>query len=116
MEKKSCVFCKIVKKEIPAKIVFEDNNVLAFEDINPQAPVHIVIIPKVHIDKLSDIKEENTAMMGRLILAANEIAKEKKLLESGYRVVINCGRDAGQAVLHLHLHLLGARAMTWPPG
>lgn len=111
-----CIFCKIIKKEIPAKIVFEDNNVLAFEDINPQAPVHIVIVPKTHIEKLSHIKAENVVNIGRLMLAANKIAKEENIQESGYRVVVNCGHDAGQAVLHLHLHLLGGRKMGWPPG
>ena len=111
-----CIFCKIIKKEIPAKTVFEDNKVLAFEDVKPQAPVHIVIIPKAHIERLSDINEGHAATMGRLITAANTIAKEKKIAPSGYRVVINCGKDAGQAVPHLHLHLLGGRAFGWPPG
>lgn len=112
----NCIFCKIVKKEIPAKIVFEDNKVLAFEDSRPPAPVHIIIVPKTHIEKLSDIKEESAAIMGRLVLAANAIAKEKEIEKTGYRAVVNCGGDAGQAVLHLHLHLLGGRPMTWPPG
>jgi histidine triad (HIT) family protein len=112
----NCIFCKIVKKEIPAKIVFEDNKVLAFEDSRPQAPVHIIIVPKTHIEKLSDIKEESAVIMGRLVLAANAIAREKEIEKTGYRVVVNCGSDAGQAVLHLHLHLLGGRPMTWPPG
>lgn len=116
MKENPCIFCKIIKKEIPAKIIFEDNKVLAFEDIKPQAPVHIVIIPKAHIEKLSDIKEETAAVIGRLIVAANNIAKEKNIKESGYRVLFNCGPDAGQAVSHLHLHLLGGRIMAWPPG
>lgn len=116
MENNSCIFCKIIKKEIPAKIIFEDNKVLAFEDIRPQAPVHILIIPKTHIEKLSDIKEESTAIIGRLTLAANTLADKNKIDKSGYRVVINCGHDAGQAVSHLHLHLLGGRPMGWPPG
>ena len=116
MNDDSCIFCKIIKKEIPSKIVFEDNKVLAFEDIKPQAPVHIVIVPKAHVEKLSDIKEENITIAGRLILTANTIAKEKNINQSGYRTVFNCGRDAGQAVSHLHMHLLGGRAFGWPPG
>jgi histidine triad (HIT) family protein len=116
MENSTCIFCKIVKKEIPAKIVFEDNKVLAFEDVSPQAPVHILIIPKTHIEKLSDIKEESAAIIGRLTLTANMLANEKKVDRSGYRVVVNCGHDAGQAVSHLHMHLLGGRPMGWPPG
>lgn len=115
-EKRDCIFCKIAKKEISSKIVFEDDEVLAFEDINPQAPVHIIIIPKTHLDKLSDIREDGAQIAGRLVLAANKIAEEKKVARSGYRIVVNNGQDAGQAVMHLHLHLLGARAMKWPPG
>jgi histidine triad (HIT) family protein len=116
MIKKDCIFCKMVRKEIPAKIVFEDNKILAFEDANPQAPVHIVIIPKAHIDKVSDINEEFVHMAGRLVLAAKDIAKTRRIEGSGYRIVINCNSDGGQAVFHLHLHLLGGRALTWPPG
>jgi len=116
MDSDCCIFCAIIKKDIPAKIVFEDNKVLAFEDIKPQSPVHVVIIPKTHIAKMSDVKEGDRALLQRLMLTANAIAKERKILESGYRVVINCGPDAGQVVLHLHLHLLGGRSMAWPPG
>lgn len=116
MPKTDCLFCKIVKKEIPAKTVFEDNKILAFEDIKPQAPVHIIIIPKYHIDKISDLKDENIHLIGSLVLAAKNIAKEKKVEGSGYRIVMNCSKDAGQAVFHLHLHLLGGRPMAWPPG
>lgn len=114
--KESCIFCKIIKREVPSKIVFEDNKVVAFEDVRPQAPVHIIVVPKTHIEKLSDITKENANVIERLILAANAIAKEKNIQESGYRVVINCNKDAGQAVFHLHLHLLGGRVMAWPPG
>lgn len=114
--KDSCIFCKIIKKEVPSKTVFEDKNVVAFEDINKQAPIHIVIISKAHIERLSDIREENADVVGRLILTANAIAREKNIQDSGYRVVINCNKDAGQAVFHLHLHLLGGRRITWPPG
>ncbi len=116
MQKDSCIFCKITKKEIPAKTVFEDNKIMAFEDINPQAPVHIVIIPKTHIERVSDLTDENVGLIGSLVLAAKNIAKERNIQESGYRIVINCNKDAGQAVFHIHMHLLGGRPFTWPPG
>ena len=116
MSKDACVFCKIIKKEIPSNIVFEDSQVVAFEDISPKAPVHIVVVPKRHIERLSDLTDDTAPLMGRLLTAAKDIAKDKKIQESGYRVVINCNRDAGQEVLHLHLHLLGGRKFTWPPG
>lgn len=116
MNKPDCTFCKIIKKEIPSKIVFEDNRILAFEDINPQAPVHILIIPKHHIGKTSDLTEGNIHLIGDLILAAKTLADQKGVRESGYRIVLNCNKDAGQEVLHLHLHLLGGRKFVWPPG
>jgi len=116
MDKKDCLFCKIVRKEIPAKIVFEDNKILAFEDIKPQAPVHILVIPKFHIEKTSDLTEANIHMIGELVLAAKRLAKEKGVEGSGYRIALNCNKDAGQEVFHLHLHLLGGRKFTWPPG
>ena len=116
MAKTDCLFCKIARREIPAKIVHETDLLLAFEDIRPQAPVHIIIIPKSHIEKLSDIGEKDKFLMGSLMLAAKEVAKEKGVQESGYRVVINCNKDAGQVIFHIHLHLLGGRAMNWPPG
>lgn len=112
----SCLFCKIVKKEIPAKIVYEDDGVLAFEDINPQAPVHILVIPKKHIATSLDIKDEDHELMGRLFQAANRIAQERGVAERGFRTVVNCNREAGQTVFHLHLHLFGGRALHWPPG
>ncbi len=111
-----CIFCKIAKKEIPSRIVFEDSRILAFEDLRPQAPVHILIIPKHHIEKIADIEEDDLGLIGDLVLAARNIAKEKGVDRSGYRIVINCNKDAGQEVLHLHLHLLGGRKFTWPPG
>ena len=111
-----CIFCKIIKKEMPAKIVAEDELSLAFEDINPQAPVHILIIPKKHYSSLIDIPEEERSLLGHLIIKAREIAKEKGLEKTGYRLVLNTGKDAGQAVFHIHLHLLGGREMSWPPG
>ncbi|MCX7703242.1 MAG: histidine triad nucleotide-binding protein [Planctomycetota bacterium] len=114
MEK--CIFCKIVSGEIGAKRVYEDENVVAFEDINPQAPVHILVIPRRHIERVNDLKESDEKLVGHLVLVAKRIAFEKKVAESGYRLVLNCNSDAGQAVFHLHLHLLGGRRMTWPPG
>lgn len=116
MLKGDCLFCRIIKKEIPAKIVFEDTNVLAFEDIRPQAPVHIIIIPKRHIERLSDLTDGDGKAAADLVLAAKNIARQKNVHDSGYRVVINCDKDGGQAVFHLHLHLLGGRALAWPPG
>ncbi len=116
MAKEACIFCRIAKKEIPAKIVFEDNKILAFEDLRPQAPVHCLIIPKEHIAKVSDLGEEKAQIIGDLIITARDIAKEKGVEGSGYRIVINCNRDAGQDVFHLHLHLLGGRRFSWPPG
>ncbi len=111
-----CVFCRIVRREIPSKIVFEDSRVLAFEDINPKAPVHILVIPKRHIGKTSDLTEANIHIAGELVLAAKNIARERGVEDSGYRIVLNCNKDAGQEVFHLHLHLLGGRKFSWPPG
>lgn len=116
MPKNDCIFCKIIRKEIPAKIVFEDNKILAFEDIKPQAPVHILIIPKFHIEKTADLTEANIHMIGELVLTAKKLAKERGVEEAGYRIVLNCNKDAGQEVFHLHMHLLGGRKFTWPPG
>ena len=113
----STIFSKIIKKEIPADIVFESDTVLAFKDINPQAPVHILIIPKIEIPKVSDIKgEEHAKLLGELFDAANKIAKEMNIDEDGFRLVFNNGSNAGQEVYHLHMHLLGGRRMKWPPG
>lgn len=111
-----CLFCKIINKEIPAKTVYEDDNVLAFEDINPQAPVHIIVIPKKHIATSLDVKDEDNELIGRMLQVASIIAKDKGIAERGFRTVINCNREAGQTVFHLHLHLFGGRAMNWPPG
>lgn len=110
-----CLFCKIVKKEIPSGIVFENDKLLAFEDINPQAPTHILIIPKEHFASLKEIPEEKKDILAELLLAARLIAEEKGL-SRGYRVVLNTGKESGQAVFHIHFHLLGGRQMTWPPG
>lgn len=109
-----CLFCKIISKQIPAKIVYEDEKALAFEDINPQAPVHILIIPKEHIPDITKVK--STEIVGYLHKIANKLAEEKGISDTGYRLVINFGPHAGMAVHHLHLHLLGGRPLSWPPG
>ena len=111
-----CLFCRIAKKEIPAKVVFEDGKMLAFEDIRPQAPVHVLIIPKAHFASLNEAPEGAEALLGELLFRAREIARERGIAESGYRVVLNTARDSGQEVFHIHFHLLGGRRMTWPPG
>jgi histidine triad (HIT) family protein len=109
------IFSKIIRREIPADIVYEDDLCLAFRDITPQAPVHILVIPKQPIPKLSAAQAADKPLLGHLLWAVNQIAQAEKLA-SGYRVVINTGEDGGQTVFHLHLHLLGGRALTWPPG
>lgn len=115
--KKDCIFCKIINKVIASKIVYEDDSVIAFNDINPQAPVHIVIIPKFHIESILDLNKNNAeCFLGNMFLAASKIAKDHSVDASGFRIVINNGHNAGQAVSHLHLHLLGGRPMKWPPG
>ncbi len=111
-----CLFCKIVRKEIPAKIVYEDDQILAFEDIHPQAPVHILIIPKEHISTTNELSENNAHIIGRMALQASIIAKEKNIQDNGYRLIMNCNEHGGQTVYHIHLHLIGGRKMTWPPG
>lgn len=111
-----CVFCKIVRGEIQAKTVYESEDVLAFDDINPAAPVHVVVVPKKHIATLSEASQEDVELMGKLLLAAKAVAKEKKILERGYRTVINTLSEAGQVVLHVHMHVLGGRPLRWPPG
>lgn len=113
---KDCLFCKIIQGEVKSKIAFENENVFAFYDIGPKAPTHILIIPKKHIENVSDINQENKSVVSDLVLAANDIARKTGIDKTGYRLVINCGPDAGQAVFHLHLHLLGGRRMSWPPG
>jgi histidine triad (HIT) family protein len=110
-----CIFCKIGRKEIPAKMVYEDKEIFAFEDLHPQAPSHVLICPRKHLVTLTDATPEDAPMLGNLQVAAAKIAKDRKLTE-GYRTVINNGRGAGQSVFHLHLHLLGGREFRWPPG
>lgn len=113
----STIFSKIINKEIPADIVFESENILAFKDINPQAPVHVLIIPKIEIAKVTDIDiEKHSSLISEMIEAANKIARDFNIDEKGFRLVFNCGPNAGQEVYHLHLHLLGGRKMNWPPG
>ena len=110
------IFEKIAAREIPAKIVFEDDDVMAFHDVNPQAPVHVLIVPKRVIPRLDETNESDQQLLGRLILTATKVARDLRINESGYRVVINSGPDAGESVPHLHVHLLGKRALAWPPG
>jgi histidine triad (HIT) family protein len=110
------IFEKIASREIPAQIVFEDDEVLAFKDVNPQAPVHVLITPKRVVQRLADARETDQQLLGKLLLTAGKVARDLGLSESGYRVVINSGPDAGESVPHLHLHLLGKRALAWPPG
>jgi histidine triad (HIT) family protein len=112
----NCLFCKIAEGGIPAQKVYEDESVFAFKDINPQAPVHIVIIPKKHIKDLKSADESDELLLGRIQSAAAKIASMFPELENGYRVVNNCGADAGQTVFHIHYHLLGGRSFSWPPG
>ena len=109
------IFEKIIARQIPAKIIWEDDDVVAFHDVNPQAPVHVLIVPKRVVARLSAAKDDDRALLGKLLLVARDLAK-KLDLSSGHRVVINCGPDAGESVPHLHVHLLGKRALAWPPG
>ena len=116
MSDANCLFCRIANKAVPAQIVGEDEGLLAFKDINPQAPTHLLIIPTEHIRALTDVSESHSGLMGRALRFANRLAREGGIAEGGYRVVVNCGAGAGQTVWHLHFHLLGGRAMRWPPG
>lgn len=113
---KDCIFCKIVKKEIPSQIVFEDDKIMAFQDINPQAPVHILLIPKEHFTSLNQVPEEKRDILSYLLFQAKQIAKQMNIDKKGYRLVLNTEKDSGQDVFHIHFHLLGGRKMTWPPG
>ena len=111
-----CLFCKIANKEIETAIVYEDEDVIAFKDIRPQAPVHFLFIPKKHIGTLNDITGEDAELLGKLLIKIKEIAGREAIAEDGYRVVINCNKNAGQEVFHVHVHLLGGRTFAWPPG
>jgi histidine triad (HIT) family protein len=112
----NCLFCRISAKKIPANIIYEDSEAVAFNDINPQAPVHVLIIPKKHISTSLDITDEDNVLIGHLFRLAGQIAKEKGIAEHGFRLVMNTNAAAGQTVFHIHLHLLGGRQMHWPPG
>ena len=114
-EVNDCLFCRVIAKEIPAKFEYENDSLVAIQDINPKAPVHLLVIPKKHIARVSDLEEKDRLLMGELIICTKKLAAEKKL-EEGFRIVFNNGPKAGQSVFHIHLHLLGGRNMTWPPG
>jgi histidine triad (HIT) family protein len=111
-----CLFCKIIAGEIPSNKVYSDDDVYAFEDISPAAPVHILIVPKKHLTDISSATDSDQALLGKLLLKANQIAADQGLNENGFRYVINTGREGGQTVFHLHLHILGGRSLSWPPG
>lgn len=111
-----CIFCKIVQGDVPAKILFDDPEIIAFRDINPQAPQHILIIPRRHIATINDVDGKDEQLLGRMVLAAKKLAKNEQFSEQGYRLVFNVNSGGGQEVYHIHLHLLGGRQMTWPPG
>ena len=111
-----CIFCKIISGDIPGDIVYRDDDVLAFRDLNPKAPTHILVIPKKHISTLNDVQTDDAELVGKMYLAAKKIAADEGIAEPGYRTVMNCNALAGQTVFHIHLHLLGGRPMSWPPG
>jgi histidine triad (HIT) family protein len=111
-----CLFCKIVENKIPAKILYEDDKVIAFRDINPQAPVHILVIPRQHLATLNAVETQHNALIGHMISSAQRLAEIEGVADSGYRLVMNCNSDGGQTVYHIHLHLLGGRSLHWPPG
>ncbi len=112
----TCLFCKIITREIPGAIVYEDERILAFNDINPQAPTHVLLVPKRHIASLNDLQPGDDQVLGELVRRAAAIAKERGISADGFRTVFNTNSDAGQTVFHIHLHLLGGRSMAWPPG
>jgi len=114
--KMDCLFCKIANGEIPAKLLYQDDKIVAFEDIHPQGPHHKIIIPRAHIATLNELNTENCGVIGEMTLRATELAKELGIAEAGYRLVMNCNAAGGQTVFHIHLHLIGGRSMTWPPG
>lgn len=116
MSDQQCLFCKILDGEIPADTIYESDTAVAFRDINPQAPTHVLIIPRKHIATINDVAEDDQAIIGSLFSAAKEIARREGLSDEGYRAVMNCNEAAGQSVFHIHLHLLGGRDFTWPPG
>lgn len=111
-----CLFCKIINGDIPADIVYQDDDVLGFRDVNPQAPQHLLFIPKKHIATVNDLEEQDAVLVGKLYLAAKKVAKDNAFAEQGYRLVMNCNEGAGQTVFHIHLHMLAERSFNWPPG
>jgi len=111
-----CLFCKIDRGEIPSEKVYDGEGVFAIKDVNPQAPVHILILPKKHFSTIMDIEEDDQKMIGSIFTVGNKIAKDNGLTDSGFRMILNCGRGAGQSVFHVHYHLMGGRALNWPPG
>lgn len=111
-----CIFCEIAEKKRPAKTIYEDTHVIAFEDINPQAPVHVLVVPRKHIATSLDIHEDENGLIGHLFQVANKIARDKGIADRGFRLVMNCNPESGQTVFHIHLHVLGGRFMQWPPG
>ncbi len=116
MNSTDCLFCKILDGDIPAEIIFESDDAIAFRDVNPQAPTHVLIIPRQHIATINDLDSGDDTIVGKLFLAAQQVANDEGIADDGYRVVMNCNAAAGQTVFHLHLHLLGGRQMGWPPG
>ena len=112
----SCLFCRIVGREIPADLLYEDDTLVAFRDIAPQAPIHVLVVPRDHIPTANDLRDTHRSLLADLMLAAPKIARDQGLEEDGYRLVLNCQEGAGQSVFHLHLHILGGRPMNWPPG
>jgi histidine triad (HIT) family protein len=111
-----CLFCKIVSGDIPSSIVYRDEHLVAFKDINPQAPLHVLIVPRRHVATLNDLAREDDDLVGEMVRRAGAIARERGYADRGYRTVFNCNADAGQTVFHIHLHVLGGRVMSWPPG
>jgi len=111
-----CIFCKIAAGEIPADVIYENEDVLVFRDLNPQAPTHVLVIPRRHVSTLNDLQPQDAELMGKMTLAAKAVAEQEGIAEEGYRTVVNCNAGAGQTVFHIHLHLLGGRPMGWPPG
>lgn len=111
-----CIFCRIIARELPSQIVFEDEQVVAFKDINPVAPVHVLVVPRQHVASLREAGKEHKALLGHMQLVAARLAEQLGIAERGFRLVLNCGEEGGQTVDHMHLHLLGGRTMQWPPG
>ena len=116
MENKDCLFCKIIKKQISSEMLYEDDKVIVIKDISPQAPVHVIIIPKEHIDNLNNLSQDQSEIIGHIYMVATKVVKTLGIAEKGYRIVSNCGEQGGQTVQHIHFHLLGGRSLNWPPG